>query len=66
MELCQEIDTEGRVVGADELEVVGGLGGAKFGGSVIAPNRRPGSASTQLGEGGDEGSDDDDDLMEFS
>lgn len=34
MELCQEIDTEGRVVGAEELECVGGLGGAKLGSST--------------------------------
>ncbi|KAL8709681.1 MAG: hypothetical protein Q9220_005621 [cf. Caloplaca sp. 1 TL-2023] len=31
MELCEVIDVEGRVVGGDELELVGGLGGAKFG-----------------------------------
>lgn len=30
-ELCQEIDTEGRVVSAEELELVGGLSGARFG-----------------------------------
>lgn len=31
MELCEVIDVEGRVVGGDELEVIGGLGGGKFG-----------------------------------
>ena len=31
MELCEVIDVEGRVVGGEELEVVGGLGGGKFG-----------------------------------
>ncbi|KAL8936627.1 MAG: hypothetical protein Q9216_004828 [Gyalolechia sp. 2 TL-2023] len=31
MDLCEVIDVEGRVVGGDELELVGGLGGAKFG-----------------------------------
>lgn len=31
MELCEVIDVEGRVVGGDELELVGGLGGGKFG-----------------------------------
>ncbi|RDL42379.1 uncharacterized protein BP5553_02358 [Venustampulla echinocandica] len=31
VELSQEIDMEGRVVGGDELEYVGGLGGARFG-----------------------------------
>lgn len=31
VDLAQEIDTEGRVVGGEELEVVGGLGGGRFG-----------------------------------
>lgn len=31
MSLCEVIDVEGRVVGGDELEVIGGLGGGKFG-----------------------------------
>ncbi|PQE08544.1 kelch domain-containing protein [Rutstroemia sp. NJR-2017a BBW] len=31
VELSQEIDMEGRVVGGEELEYVGGLGGARFG-----------------------------------
>lgn len=31
MELCEVIDIEGRVVGGEELEIVGGLGGGKFG-----------------------------------
>lgn len=30
-ELCEVIDVEGRVVGGEELEMVGGLGGGKFG-----------------------------------
>lgn len=34
IDLCQEVDAEGRVVGAEELEAVGGLGGARFGGGV--------------------------------
>lgn len=42
MELCQEVDTEGRVLGAEELEVVGGLGGATLSGgvSIIEPIRQ--------------------------
>lgn len=43
MELCEVIDVEGRVVGGEELEVVGGLGGGKFGiggsGSELARRR---------------------------
>lgn len=31
LELCEGIDAEGRVVGGDELEAVGGLGGARLG-----------------------------------
>ena len=31
VEICEEIDEEGRIVGGAELEIVGGLGGAKFG-----------------------------------
>lgn len=31
VELCEEIDTEARVVGGDELEAVGGLGGGRLG-----------------------------------
>ncbi|KAL8733033.1 MAG: hypothetical protein Q9166_002431 [cf. Caloplaca sp. 2 TL-2023] len=40
MELCEVIDVEGRVVGGDELELVGGLGGARFG--VGGLSREPG------------------------
>ncbi|KAI9720290.1 MAG: hypothetical protein M1828_005753 [Chrysothrix sp. TS-e1954] len=53
MELCQEVDTEGRVVGSEELEVVGGLGGARFGASSYGRDghsRRVGSAGTQIDE----------------
>lgn len=34
LELCEGIDAEGRVVGGDELEAVGGLGGARLGSGV--------------------------------
>jgi hypothetical protein len=41
MELCEAVDTEGRVVGGEELEVVGGLGGGRFGvGGVSRDGRR--------------------------
>lgn len=66
IELCQEVDTEGRVVGAEELEIVGGLGGARIGLAGPGPGqqlRRLGSSSTQVGEDGEEG--DDDDSMEM-
>lgn len=31
VELCEVVDLEGRVVGGEELEIVGGLGGGRFG-----------------------------------
>ena len=43
MELCEVIDVDGRVIGGEELEVVGGLGGGKVGvggsGSELARRR---------------------------
>ena len=49
VELCEVVDVEGRVVGGEELELVGGLGGAKIGQGAGPPNqsggrirRRPG------------------------
>ena len=53
MELCEVIDIEGRVVGGEELEVVGGLGGGKFGVGGSGRNFLKGRASgpgVQLGE----------------
>jgi len=53
MELCEEVDAEGRVVGGDELEAVGGLGGGKLGvggaGREIR-KRRAGSAGVVVDE----------------
>lgn len=56
MDLCEVIDVEGRVVGGDELELVGGLGGAKFGvGGVV---REPGRSRQTAIEVEDVDSDD--------
>ena len=54
MELCEVIDVDGRVIGGEELEVVGGLGGGKFGvgGSGSDTLRR--RATTQESHVGDE------------
>ena len=65
MEICQEIDTEGRIVGADEFESDGGISSSQ--GRMIDCNRevrgrRLGSGSTQIGEDGD---DPDHDSMDF-
>ncbi|KAH0542966.1 hypothetical protein FGG08_002654 [Glutinoglossum americanum] len=43
MELCEEVDVEGRVVSGEELELVGGLGGGKFG--VGGSGRDPAKAT---------------------
>lgn len=66
-ELCQEIDTEGRVLGQEELESVGGLWGARFGvaggGGGTQPRSR-GFPSSGPGEELDE-VDEDDEGMEM-
>ncbi|KAJ9646324.1 hypothetical protein H2199_002373 [Coniosporium tulheliwenetii] len=58
MELCEEVDTDGRVVGGDELEAVGGLGGARFGfGGAGNPRKRSTSLvaeDTEIADEGDE------------
>ena len=66
MELCEVIDVEGRVVGGEELEVVGGLGGGKFGvggsGSETARRR----AMAQTGNTDDDNDAQDDEGMEIN
>ena len=57
VELCAVVDTDGRVVGGDELEMIGGLGGAKFGSS--GQNKRP-----RLGTGASQTADEVDDAEE--
>jgi BTB/POZ domain/Kelch motif len=69
MELCEAVDTEGRVVGGEELEVVGGLGGGKFGvGGVSRDGRRPrlGLSGGLLGDDMSDADADEDDGMEMS
>ena len=65
MELCEVVDMEGRVVGGEELEAVGGLGGGRYGlGGVGRQRSRVGHSS-----GVDETSEvdaDEDDGMELS
>lgn len=46
VELCEEIDHEGRVVGGEELEVVGGLGGGRFGFGGTGSSMGKGSAGS--------------------
>merc|ERR1711964_39397 len=47
VELSQEIDMEGRVVGGEELEYVGGLGGSRFGFGGVARKASVSSNQTQ-------------------
>ncbi|KAF2668440.1 galactose oxidase [Microthyrium microscopicum] len=53
VELCEEIDEEGRVLGGAELEVVGGLSGSRLGGGSAGPvslgaSRRRGTGSVMV------------------
>ncbi|KAM3424945.1 hypothetical protein BST61_g6917 [Cercospora zeina] len=74
LELCEGVDAEGRVVGGDELEAVGGLGGARLGsgmGMLWGNGRKRGrlgstSGTTVDGEEGEETIEDDDTGMELS
>jgi hypothetical protein len=62
MELCEEVDMEGRVITADELESVGGLGGGRLGFSASNHGKR----SVMLEMAGDENDDVEDEGMEIS
>ncbi|KAL8818728.1 MAG: hypothetical protein Q9223_002700 [Gallowayella weberi] len=63
IDLCEVVDVEGRVVGGDELEMVGGLGGGKFG--VGGSSREPGR-SRQTAIDVEEADTDDNDGMELN
>ena len=60
MELCEVIDIEGRVVGGEELEIVGGLGGAKFGVGGLGREVHRRRASSHGANPTDDGEDADD------
>ena len=50
LELCEGVDAEGRVVGGDELEAVGGLGGARLGSGMLwSGGRKRGRLSSTAG-----------------
>ena len=69
MELCEEVDTEGRVVGGQELEVIGGLGGSRFGAGGLEggiPKARNASTAIQLGEEMEDGDVEEDEGMEMN
>jgi hypothetical protein len=64
MELCEVIDVEGRVVGGDELEEIGGLGGGRVGATVNS--RATAWRRTLLQSGDDIAEDDGDDDEEMA
>ena len=67
--LCEESDIDSRIVGGDELEAVGGLGGMKFGvGGILKDGRKRRACSiTQLASEEQEDEDEgDDEGMELS
>lgn len=69
MELCEVIDVEGRVVGGEELEVIGGLGGGKLGvggsGRIILKGRTA-TPGMPLGEEMEDVEGDEDEGMEMN
>ena len=69
MELCEVIDVEGRVVGGEELEVVGGLGGGRFGVGGSGRTVTKGRSATfglNLGDEMEDVDGDDDEGMEMN
>jgi hypothetical protein len=67
VELSQEVDTEGRVVGGDELDmIVGGLDGGRYGDPSSAISRRKESVSSSQTQMLETEEDEDEDGMEMS
>lgn len=68
-ELCEAVDIEGRVIGGEELEVIGGLGGGKIGvggsGRGLS-NNKGNSPGIQLGEEVEDADAEEDDGMELN
>ncbi|KAI9754363.1 MAG: hypothetical protein M1815_005664 [Lichina confinis] len=69
-ELCEEVDTEGRVINGGELEAVGGLGGGRLGlgawGRASPSIRASSSGAGRTGDSLDEVDGDDDGEMEMN
>lgn len=68
-ELCEAVDIEGRVIGGEELEVIGGLGGGKIGvggsGRGLSTNKSN-APGIQLGEEVEDLDAEEDDGMELN
>jgi hypothetical protein len=54
IELCEEVDIEGRVLNGDQLEVLGAIGGGQLGSSAMQNQRKGRRAITNVGEGEEE------------
>ena len=65
VELSQEVDMEGRVVGGEELEVVGGLSGGKFGVGGVRKASVSSNATQQM-QNDSEAEDEEDENMDVS
>ncbi|GAM83084.1 hypothetical protein ANO11243_010700 [Dothideomycetidae sp. 11243] len=65
LDLCEEVDSEGRVVGGDELEIVGGLSGGRFG-AGLRDGRKRGRANSSRSIEADESESIDEDGMEVT
>lgn len=66
VELSQEIDMEGRVVGGEELEIVGGLGGSAYGVSTSIRKQSISSNVSQAMDHASEMDDDDEESMDMA
>lgn len=67
VELCAETDEESRLVSGEELEMVGGLGGSKFGSGLgLTGGKRKGSVAMSSVEDGEEGDAEEDEGMDVS
>ena len=66
VELCEQVDMEGRVVGGEELEAVGGLGGGRYGfGGAPRRHRNTGGTNT-TSDDVDDAEGDEEDGMEIN
>ncbi|KAF2155402.1 galactose oxidase [Myriangium duriaei CBS 260.36] len=65
LDLCEEVDSEGRVVGGDELEAVGGLSGGRYG-TGWRDGRKRGRANSMRSVEADETEGIDEDGMEVN
>ncbi|KAK4989633.1 hypothetical protein LTR50_003100 [Elasticomyces elasticus] len=67
VELCEEVDSEGRVVGGDELEAVGALGGGRIGGGLwVREGRKRGRVGSAGEDAEEEGEGEGEEGMELS